>query len=50
MHDEIRSFMSEHSIDAEKVYRLMDDNKTGLISFDEFKDWIMKVSARKFSL
>lgn len=36
VHDEIRNFMKEHNVDAEKVFRLMDDNRTGLISFDEF--------------
>lgn len=41
--------MKEHSINAEKVYRLIDDNKTGLISFEELQDWIFKISTRKFT-
>lgn len=41
--------MSEHNVDAEKVFRLMDDNKTGMISFEEFQEWVFKISARKFT-
>jgi Ca2+-binding EF-hand superfamily protein len=41
--------MKDHNIDAEKVFRLMDDNKTGLISYDEFQEWLFKISARKFT-
>jgi hypothetical protein len=29
--------MKEHEINAEKVYRLIDDNRTGLISFEELQ-------------
>ena len=49
IHDEIRSFIKEHSINAEKVYRLIDDNRTGLISFEELQDWIFKISTRRFT-
>lgn len=49
VHEEIRSFMREHNVDAEKVFRLIDDNKTGVISFDEFQEWLLKVSTRRFT-
>ena len=29
--------MKEHEINAEKVYRLIDDNRTGFISFEELQ-------------
>jgi Ca2+-binding EF-hand superfamily protein len=41
--------MKEHNVDADKVFRLMDDNKTGLVSFDEFQEWIFKITSRKFT-
>lgn len=27
----------------------MDDNKTGMISFEEFQEWLVSISARKFT-
>lgn len=41
--------MKEHSVDSEKIFRMIDWNKTGNISYDEFEEWIRKVSARKFT-
>ena len=41
--------MKEHEVNAQKVYRLIDDNRTGLISFEEFQDWIFKISTRRFT-
>lgn len=41
--------MKEHSVDSEKIFRMIDWNKTGNISYDEFEEWIKKISARKFS-
>jgi Ca2+-binding EF-hand superfamily protein len=49
LHEEVQSFMKEHSVDAEKIFRMIDWNKTGNISYDEFDEWIRRVSSRKFS-
>jgi Ca2+-binding EF-hand superfamily protein len=49
VHDEIHSFMKEHSVDSEKIFRMIDWNKTGNISYDEFEEWVKKISARKFT-
>jgi hypothetical protein len=49
VHDEIRAFMKEHNINAEKVFRLIDDNKTGVISYEEFQEWLFRNSARQFT-
>ena len=41
--------MKEHSVDAEKVFRLLDDNRTGMVSFDEFQEWVARNSAKRFT-
>lgn len=50
VHEELKAFMKEWNVDAEKVFRLIDDNKTGLVSFEEFETWIRQngAKARKF--
>jgi Ca2+-binding EF-hand superfamily protein len=48
VHEDIRNFMRENSVSPEKVYRLIDDNKSGFISYDELAEWISKIAVRKY--
>lgn len=41
--------MKEREVDAEKIYRMMDWNRTGNVSYEEFVEWLEKYSSRKFS-
>jgi hypothetical protein len=41
--------MNEHSVDGEKIFRMIDSNRTGNVSFDEFEEWLKKISTRKYT-
>ena len=43
LHDKIHQYMRTSRYDAEDIFRFVDKNKTGMISFNEFHVWVLKI-------